>query len=121
MHSMSGGVVKSSNLTVRIDPDLKRDAQAAAAALDVSLSQVVSAALRGLIRQATAHKSWVAEFVIPAPVESIELIGESEGDAAGRRKVLDRIELLTDREKRNSLNKDTRRELAHLRKVQARW
>lgn len=44
--------MKNENLTVRIDPALKRRAQEVSKALDVSLSQVVTAALKGLCRGA---------------------------------------------------------------------
>jgi hypothetical protein len=117
-----GVSVKSSNLTVRIEPGLKREAQEAAAALDVSLSQVVTAALRGLLRESERYKSWVGEFggyAQPSPSQVVELSAEALAEGVGRGKIFDRLTELQDRERRNTLNKDTRRELAHLRKLQA--
>lgn len=106
-------MAKSSNLTVRIDPELKRQAQEASVFLDVSLSQVVSSALRGLIRQSKAHESWLGEFKMPASRE-IELGGERIAEQAARAAVLDRIAVLQAKERRNELNRVTRAELAAL-------
>lgn len=106
--------MKTSNLTVRIDPELKLRAQEAARFMDVSLSQVVSAALRGVVRQAAAHRSWLGEFAMPAPVQEAEKAGEAFADKAGRERLLERIAVLQDKERRNGLNKVTRRELAEL-------
>ena len=92
--------MKTANLTVRIDPDLKRQAQEAAQFLDVSLSQAVTAALKGVIRQAA---------------------GEAFADKAGRARVMDRIAVLQAKERRNELNKVTRRELAELLRLQMGW
>lgn len=113
--------MKTANLTVRIDPDLKRHAQEAAEFLDVSLSQAVTAALKGVIRQAAAHRSWLGEFAMPAPVQEAQEAGEVFADKAGRARVMDRIAVLQAKERRNELNKVTRRELAELLRLQMGW
>lgn len=113
--------MKTSNLTVRIDPDLKRQAQEAAEFLDVSLSQAVTAALNGLIRQAASHRSWLGEFSMPAPVQEAQEAGEVFAHKAGRARVMDRIAVLQAKERRNELNKATRRELAELLRLQMAW
>lgn len=108
--------MKTSNLTVRIDPELKRQAQDAARFMDVSLSQVVSASLRGVIRQAAAHRSWLGEFAMPAFAQDAEKQGEEYAERMGRERVLGRIAVLQGKERRNMLNKETRRELKELLK-----
>ena len=113
--------MKTANLTVRIDPDLKRQAQEVAEFLDVSLSQAVTAALKGVIRQAAAHRSWLGEFAMPAPVQEAQEAGEAFADKAGRARVLDRISELQAKERRNELNKVTRRALAELLRLQMAW
>lgn len=113
--------MKTSNLTVRIDPDLKRQAQEAAEFLDVSLSQAVTAALKGVIRQAAAHRSWLGEFAMPAPVQESQEAGEVFADKAGRAMVMHRIAALQAKERRNELNKDTRRELKALIQASMQW
>lgn len=113
--------MKTANLTVRIDPDLKRQAQEAAEFLDVSLSQVVTASLKGVIRQAAAHRSWLGEFAMPAPFQEAQEAGEAFADKAGRARVLERIAVLQAKERRNELNKVTRRELAELLRLQVAW
>jgi len=113
--------MKTANLTVRIDPDLKRQAQDAAEFLDVSLSQVVTASLKGVIRQAASHRSWLGEFAMPAPVQRAEESGESFADDAARAMVVNRIVALQEKQKRNELNKVSRRELAELLRLQMSW
>lgn len=113
--------MKTANLTVRIDPELKRQAQEASRFLDVSLSQVVSASLRGVVRQAAAHRSWLGEFAMPAPAQEAEKQGEDYAHKMGRERVLERIAVLQDKERRNMLNKVTRRELKELLRLQMAW
>ena len=113
--------MKNANLTVRIDPDLKRQAQEAAQFLDVSLSQAVTASLKAVIRQAAAHRSWLGEFAMPAPVQEAEKAGEAFADNAGKDRVLARITVLQAKKHRNELNKVTRRELAELLRLQMAW
>lgn len=113
--------MKTANLTVRIDPELKRQAQEAARFLDVSLSQVVSASLRGVVRQAAAHRSWLGEFAMPAPAQEAEKQGEDYAHKMGRERVLERIAVLQDKERRNMLNKVTRQELKELLRLQMAW
>lgn len=57
--------MKNENLTVRIDPALKRRAQEVSKALDVSLSQVVTAALKGLCRGAPEQLALSSGVFIP--------------------------------------------------------
>lgn len=113
--------MKTANLTVRIDPDLKRQAQQAADFLDVSLSQVVTASLKGLIRQASAHRSWLGDFAMPAPIQEIQEAGEVLADKVARERVMQRIEVLEAKERRNELNKVTRQELKELHRLQMAW
>lgn len=113
--------MKTSNLTVRIDPELKRHAQEAARILDVSLSQVISASLRGVVRQSLAYKAWLGEYVMPAPIQEAEQLGEDYAMKAGRERVLERIAVLQDKDSRNMLNKVTRLELKELLRRQLNW
>ena len=113
--------MKTSNLTVRIDPELKRQAQEAARILDVSLSQVISASLRGVVRHSLAYKAWLGEYVIPAPIQEAEQLGEDYAMKAGRERVLERIAELQDKDSRNMLNKVTRAELKELLRRQINW
>ena len=113
--------MKTSNLTVRIDPDLKRQAQEAARFLDVSLSQAVTAALRGVVRQAAGHRSWLGEFAMPSPMQEVQSAGEAFADKAGRQRVVDRILELEAVERKQGLNKVTRKELKDLRLLQIVW
>lgn len=110
--------MKTANLTVRIDPDLKSKAQVAARELDVSLSQVVTAALRGVLRQAELHRSWVGAFSIPSLSRPFQEIGESEASVAGLAVIQRRIVELEKLERVNSLNAVTRLELKRLRLLQ---
>ena len=57
--------MKTANLTVRVDAALKLRSQFVAKALDVSLSQVVTAALKGLCRGAPEQLSLSSGVFIP--------------------------------------------------------
>lgn len=114
-------VMKSGNLTVRVELDLKHKAQVAARALDVSLSQVVADALRGIIRASQVHKSWVGDFLVNAPKRQIQEHAEDLGLLAGKKRVLARIKVLQEKERKNELNKETRKELAQLLKANISW
>lgn len=113
--------MKTANLTVRIDPDLKRQAQGAAEFLDLSLSQVVTAALRGVIRQSAAHREWLGEFKAPQVQRVMESDGERYAADIGRKAVAARIAELTELERRNTLNKHSRAELKALRTREMGW
>ena len=113
--------MKTSNLTVRIEPELKRQAQEAARILDVSLSQVISASLRGVVRQSLSYEAWLGEYVMPAPIQEAEQLGEEYAMKAGRERVLERIAVLQDKDNRNMLNKVTRLELKELLRRQLNW
>lgn len=63
--------MKTANLTVRVDPALKRRAQAAASVLDVSLSQVVTAALKGLCKEAPAQLALSSGVFIPLALGNV--------------------------------------------------
>lgn len=117
--------MKTANLTVRIDPELKRLAQESAEFLDVSLSQVVTAALHGLIRQSDAHRTWLGEFKSPQPQHPcsppvharIQEVGEGFADRAAKSRAIERRQELEALEKRNKLNPATRAELKQLRNL----
>jgi hypothetical protein len=70
--------MKTTNLTVRLDPVLKRQSQLVAKRLDVSLSQVVSAALKGLCRGAPEQLFLSSGVFLPA-VLGKELSAAQEG------------------------------------------
>ncbi|GEM_PF-3098918 len=53
---------KTVNLTVRINPNLKQQAEVAAGFLDVSLSQIVRDAFKQIIEKATAQKLRGSDF-----------------------------------------------------------
>ncbi len=69
--------MKTANLTVRIEPALKRQAQEAARELDLSLSQVVTAALKGMVRASRSVSAWRGEWIGYEVVKGSELIGEN--------------------------------------------
>ena len=108
------------NLTIRIGSELKRDADRAAALLDVSVSQVIRKALRALVQQAKNHGSW-EQVNNPLPVgltvsesvarHHVELKGRDHLRMARLRRIAD-LEVL---EKANNLNRVTRQELKELR------
>lgn len=106
--------MKTANLTVRIDPKLKRQAQEASASLDVSLSQVFTAAAKGLVRQASALDSWRGDFAMPFSFQRAESEGEAVAITAERERVRRRIERLLDLEKRSGLDAKERAELTEL-------
>jgi hypothetical protein len=90
-------------LTVRVDDRLKADAEEACAALDITLSQVVRAALRDVI---AGHRKAVASRPVPdRPFEPSRRLETQE----------DRLKELTALEGKNLLNKVTRAELKELR------
>ena len=108
------------NLTIRIDSELKRDADRAAALLDVSVSQVIRKALRALVQQAKNHGSWEQEnnplpvgVTVPTSVaaQHVKLKGRDHLRMSRLRRIAD-LEVL---EKANNLNKVTRQELKELR------
>jgi len=108
------------NLTIRIDSDLKRDADKAAALLDVSVSQVIRKALRALVQQAKNHGTWEHEnnplpvgLTVPVAVAAhhVKQKGRNPLRMARLRRIAD-LEVL---EKANNLNKVTRQELKELR------
>ena len=57
--------MKTANLTVRVDAALKLRSQSVAKSLDVSLSQVVTAALKGLCKGAPEQLSLSSGVFIP--------------------------------------------------------
>ena len=108
------------NLTIRIDSELKRDADRAAALLDVSVSQVIRKALRALVQHAKNHGSWEQEnnplpvgVTVPTSVvaQHVELKGRNHLRMSRLRRIAD-LEVL---EKANNLNRVTRQELKELR------
>lgn len=108
------------NLTVRIDDDLKRDAERAALLTDVTVSQVVRKALRSLVQFAKTQEGWECPNT-PTPT-ALRVTGgraaryvQDNATSAAREKRLGRIQVLEEKERRNELNKATREELRLLR------
>lgn len=108
------------NLTVRIDDKLKREADKAAALLDISLSQVIRKALRTLVSHAKKHADWEGLDFFPSPASLNDVGGEvndlvirHESVVSNRR--LKRLGDLAKLEKTGSLSKADRAELAKIR------
>lgn len=95
----------SSNLTIRIDPKLKAQAEAACLDADLTLSQVVRAALRDFVKNSGVKTT---PHLIPKKPASAP---KSLPVFPARARYLE----LQDLERRNLLNKVTRAELKALR------
>jgi len=105
---------KDCNLTVRIDGALKRDAEQAAAYLDITLSQVARIAFRDLVRKAKSERAREAH--------SGSLSGFVPGGGADqaledrRERDLRRWEVLQRKRKASQLTKAESEELNRLRR-----
>lgn len=119
------------NLTVRVDDDLKREAERVAKRLDVTISQVVRIALNRLVVHGHTSTGGDPYFVnsVPEPLQSVGRAVDSELRQVEIESVQRAIEAIESKkaftkariseleidEKRNKLNSVTRKELKELR------
>ena len=119
------------NLTVRVDDDLKREAERVAKRLDVTISQVVRIALNRLVVHGHTRTSGDPYYVGSVP-EALQSVGRAvdselrhveiesvqrdiELNESKKAVIKARISELERDEKRNKLNPVTRKELKELR------
>jgi hypothetical protein len=103
----------SANLTIRIDEKLKRQVEAACVEADITVSQVIRAALRDFVK-----KSGVKATPSSSPTFPLDPLEPDFSKASIDRHLevkRERLAELAALEKKNLLNKVTRRELENLR------
>lgn len=113
--------MKPANLTVRIDPALKRRAQGAARALDVSLSQVVTAALRGFCKEAPIQSSLTFGLFDSGVLDNVTAGARAELERRVRGQLRARLIQLDRLRKKRPLTDEEKAEEELLAVAQFRW
>lgn len=113
--------MKTANLTVRVDAALKLRSQSVAKALDVSLSQVVTAALKGLCRGAPEQLSLSSGVFIPLVLDKSTSEAREGLERHTRNLLRARLLQLEMLRRSRGLTADEAGELESLSLAQFRW